>query len=198
VVRGLLPAAIRPGLPLKPIHPVQAPRAYIRAPMPPTLYTPPGVNLWVSWRPNLLELATMTPPSFGAGEWEVPATRFRYLGVDYFGDLSGPHLPLMALFPSQGGQPDMAKLSLGSGDAWQQAILHVGAPGPAKLRVQEARPGAWMALAEPVEIGRLSLFCHWAREQYVVLIIAGAALLALGYLWSTRNLETENPALPKQ
>ena len=205
VVRGLLPAVVRPGLPMKPLHNVQSARAYIRAPMPPGIFTPPGVNFWVSWRPNLPETLTPrteNPVPLGVGEWELPSTRFRYLEVEYQGDLSGPRPPIMALFaqPPNSAPATVANLDPSQGGTWQSAVLK--APSPQnRLRIQETSPRAWMAIAEPVELGRLSFWCLRAREQYALLASVGITLMVLGYFLSTGpplpDETVKDPAPPK-
>lgn len=195
VLRGMLPAALRARLTLKPKHDLNAPRAYIWAPLPSHLVTPPGMRYWVSWRPVLKDLAVApTLGDRGSGHWELPATRFRYLEFSFLGHYGVVGPPHLAFFPKDEPVESARVIQIEPfhPETWHSYLLEVDGQG-GDLRMQEVTPTSWLALTEPAELGRMSVYCRWARENYAGVAGVGVALLALGYGLMARRTE-ENPA----
>jgi hypothetical protein len=187
VIRGMLPTSLRAELPLGPQHDLRAPRAFIQAPMPPFEATPRFTNLWVSWRP-FMEQEGANFRDLGQGNWTLPPTRFPYLEFRYFGDFRGQTDPLILSAPASGasGATWLADLGEVGTGAWLTATMRAESR-PRLLKAQETSPRTWMAVSEPVEAGRLTVWARAWRQRFDLLVLAGAALLASGWFLARKS-----------
>ena len=192
-IREILPAVLRAPVPLRPLHNLNTSRAFLPGILPPGQAVPPGRIYWSSWRPFL----AAGPPSLtgetGNGDWVLPATKFRYLEQTYIGEFHGgspPSITSVPLIPSQAGARMADQGVSANGDL---RVTLKGDSAPRILQVKESSASSWIALSEPVETGRFTVWTRRAREAYAQIMLLGVALLVWGYY----QLATRRPALPE-
>lgn len=177
VIRGILPAKVRPRLHLDVVTAGSGVAAgpFVQSGADPKAGFPSYETVWGSyaaegngaqgqWR-GLLESAPLLP----------------YLQVDISGHLGEPDLGL-ELHDESSGRTRALYPGRSAGQRWQTNIIR--SPGKHRLFVvaTDQNPAKWFAFTEPVEVGRLSYWTLILLRQSRSIFIAGGVLLISTFL----------------
>jgi hypothetical protein len=178
VIRGILPANVRPHIHFDTLNSNQASEAFVKSGYDPKVIVPPYEAVWGSF--------TASKGNAAQGSWQgrlESAPRLPYLRVDVSGYLGETNLNLelrnedsdhrVVIHP---GQP--------AGERWQANFIET--PGK-KIRglsivASDQSPTRWFAFAEPVEVGRLSYWTIFLLGWSRVLFLAGLVLVLVTIL----------------
>jgi hypothetical protein len=172
VIRGILPANVRPRLHFQAPEPAVAPGGFVKSGSDSKTALPSYETVVGSY--------SETQGGAAVGTWESPlehAPSLPYLRIDVSGYLGKPDLSLefrgeasgkhIALFP---GRP--------AGERWQANFVE--RPGdhsePVSIKAIDQSQADWFAFTEPVEVGRFSYWTLCLLGWSSNIILAGVAL----------------------
>jgi hypothetical protein len=168
-LRSILPAHIRPRLPLQKVE--GAPDVFVPNGFYSTVENPPYLPAWGSF-------STLGNAARGAMAGKAWNTRLPYLEVQFSGYLGERKDLALGFRDLRTNRLTPFKPSRAPHERWRTE--YVRAPSDSfRLEAVDDNPDYWFAFREPIEVGRLSFYAGYLLRRGLLLLLTGAGLFFL-------------------